>query len=278
MSRTRRLARLSLDSARLGEDLARSDKFRYSDAYSEFTCGSWKGSALVNQSGDLYDTRIMDYDGPYQLTEHGRQMPYVMETVERHFKTDSLRFVRLGRITPGSVMVPHRDYLELSGELVRIHIPLLTSDACFSSEDETIYQMRLGDVWYIDASHAHSAVSFATHDRTHLILDFAADTLEETLGFIAEEHPDGDVFGGARAERSPLSDEQRDALLGLAAIISERNYRDVLALVIKQYFVSDIAVSEIFDFACRIAELGGQQEALERLTWLRTHALVTRLD
>jgi L-proline cis-4-hydroxylase len=278
MTRTRRLAQINLDSSRLGEDLARSDRFRFSDAYSEFTCGSWKGSALVNQSGDLYDTRVKEYEGPHQVTEHGRQMPYVLETVERYFKTENLRFVRLGRVTPGSVMVPHRDYLELKGELVRIHIPLCTSDACFSSDDETIYQMRLGDVWYIDATHAHSAVSFATHDRTHLILDFADEALEDSLGFTPEEHPDGDAFGGASVGRAPLTDAQRDALMGLCAIISPRNYRDVLALIIKQYFVSKITVTEIFDLACQIAETAGQQEALENLRWLRTHALVTRLD
>lgn len=278
MSRTRRLTRLTLDPVRLGEDMARADRFRYSDAYSEFTCGSWKGSALCNGSGDLYDTRIKDYEGAFELTEHGRQMPYVMDLIEEHFHTERLRFVRLGRITPGSVMVPHRDYLELSGELVRIHIPLRTSDACYSSEDETVYQMRLGDVWYIDASHAHSAVSFATEDRTHLILDFATETVREPLRFAPDPGSRAGEFGDAAVPRSPLTPSQRDALLGLAAVISVRNHRDVLALIIKQYFVSDISVPEIFDLACAVAKSAGQDEALGKFEWLRTHALVTRLD
>jgi hypothetical protein len=276
MTRTRRLAQLTIDPACLRDDLARSDRFRFSDAYSEFTCGSWKGSALCNGSGDIYDTRIKDYEGPFQITEHGRQMPYVLELIEQYFRTADLRFVRLGRITPGSVMVPHRDYLELKHELVRIHVPLHTSDDCYSSENETIYQMRLGDAWFIDATQAHSAVSFFTEDRTHLILDFAAETLEGTLRFAPD--PQSEDFDGAAVPRQPLTCSQRDALLGLAGVISPRNYRDVLALIIKQYFVSEISVPDIFDLACQIAKSAGQEETLKKFEWLRTHALVTRLD
>lgn len=276
MTQTRRLGRLELDTTALGADLKRSDRFRFSDAYNEFTCGSWKGSALCNGTGDLYDTRIQDYEGPYQLTEHGKQMPYVMDLVHRYFDTSELRFVRLGRITPGSVMVPHRDYLELKQDLTRIHIPIHTSADCFSSENDTVYQMQLGDVWFIDATQAHSAVSFFTEDRTHLILDFTTATVEETLRFTPE--PGAGIPAEAVAPREPLTADQLDALQGLSAVITERNHRDILALVIKQYFASEISVPEIFDIAVGIAKTAGQDVAVERLEWLRIHALVTRLD
>ncbi|WP_316524250.1 aspartyl/asparaginyl beta-hydroxylase domain-containing protein [Kitasatospora brasiliensis] len=276
MTHTRRIARLTLDAEALAGDMANADRFRYSDAYSEFTCGSWKGSALCNGSGDLYDTRIVDYEGPYQVTEHGRQMPYVLDLIGRHFRTEHLRFVRLGRIAPGSVMVPHRDYLELDESLTRIHIPLHTSPECFSSDGETIYQMALGDVWFIDAAQPHSAVSFATEDRTHLILDFTTATVEEALAFTPDA--DAGIPEEVTFPRAPLTDAQRLALEGLSAVVDTHNYRDVLALVIKQYFRSDISVAEIFDIVERIAKNGGATEAAERIQWLRTHALVTRLD
>jgi hypothetical protein len=276
MVATRRLARLSLDAEQLGEDLARSDRFRFSSAYSEFTCGSWKGSALCNASGDIYDTRIADYSGDYQITDHGHQMPYVMDLVRRNFRTEHLRFVRIGRITPGSVMVPHRDYLELERDLTRIHVPLHTSDDCYSSENDTVYQMRLGEAWFIDATQAHSAVSFFTEDRSHLILDFTTATVEEALAFTPESG--AGIPPEATVDRKPLTGDQSRALQGLSAIITPYNHRDVLALIIKQYFVSKISVPEIFDIACEIAKAGDQAEALEKYEWLRTHALVARLD
>jgi hypothetical protein len=276
MSHTRRLTRLALEPAALRNDLDQCDRFRYSDAYNEFTCGSWKGAALCNNSGDIHDTRITDYEGPCRITDHGARMPYVMEVVRENFRTEHLRFVRLGRITPGSVMVPHRDYLELEEDLTRIHLPLHTSPDCYSSENDSVYQMKLGDVWFIDATQAHSAVSFFTEDRTHLILDFGTATVEEALRF--EPDPSAGIPADALVPRSPLTAEQRDALLGLSAVITPYNYRDVLALVIKQYFVSEISVEEIFELSCKIAAEAGQADALSKLTWLHTHALVARLD
>ncbi|MFH9296740.1 aspartyl/asparaginyl beta-hydroxylase domain-containing protein [Streptomyces sp. NPDC017520] len=276
MTRSRLLGRLVLDPVRLAQDLARTDRFRYSDAYSEFTCGSWKGSYLCNGTGDLYDTTITEYEGPYQLTDHGQQLPYLMELINGHFRTETMRFARLGRITPGSVMVPHRDYLELKEELVRIHVPLHTSDSCFNSEDETVYHMRQGEVWFIDASRVHSAVSFFTEDRTHLILDFASETVEETLRFDPDPATEYQRFGTSVVQRQPLTDEQRNAILGLSAILGPHNYRDVLGLIIKQYFVSNIAISEVYEFACQIARDADRHDVLERLDWLSKHVLVDR--
>jgi len=276
---TRRLAHFTLDVDRLAEDMARCDRFRFGHAYSEFICGSYKGVALCNATGDLYDNLLVDYEGPYRVTEHGRQMPYVLEMVGENFHTEFMRFARLGRMTPGSLVIPHRDYLELDEEFVRIHIPLHTSDTCFSGEDDTIYQMRQGDVWFIDATRAHSAVSFFEEDRTHLILDFICDTVEGVLRFEPNPIPADDPFDGATVPRGgPLTDEQRSALLGLSAVINEHNYRDVLALIGKQYFVSEMSAESVFDLACEIARIGGQAEALEKLEWLRTHVLFKRLD
>lgn len=275
MTGTRRLAQLTLDEAALKEDLSRSDSFRFTEEYSEFSCGAWKGTALCNQSGQSDDTRITDYEGSYQVTDHGRRMPYVMSLINTHFRTDRLRFARLARMTPGSVLVPHRDYLELHQDLVRIHIPLHTSSDCFNSENETIYQMKLGDIWFIDATQAHSAVSFFAEDRTHLIVDFSTPTVEDALAFAPEQA--AGIPSESLVPRRPLTDDELAAIRSLSSLISERNYRDVLSLLLKQYFVSDMSVSDIFDRACEMAEASGQDKVREQFEWLRQHSLTTRL-
>jgi hypothetical protein len=278
MTRTRRLGRMALDPVRLQEDLARSDRFRFSDAYSEFTCGSWKGSCLCNGTGDIYDTWINDYAGPFKVTAHGEQMPYVMEVIESNFRTENLRFARLGRITPGSVMLPHRDFLELTDDRVRIHIPLRTDDSCFNAEEETIYHMSEGEVWYIDASKVHSAVSFSTDDRTHLVLDFNCETAEEALRFTPDPATEVDRFGGAVAVREPFTAEQRESVLALSAIVGPHNYRDVLAMLIKQYYVTDMPVADVYELAHRIAKASHKDDVVNRLEWLIKHVLVERQE
>ena len=123
---------------------------------------------LWNKSGDVEDNFLLDYDHPAQRTAYGAQMPYLVEVLRQTFDLKQLRFARLAKLTPGSVLVPHRDYLELKHDLTRVHIPLATDSACFSSEENTVYQMRRGEIWYMDATQVHSAASFSRKPRTHL--------------------------------------------------------------------------------------------------------------
>ena len=163
----------------------------------------------------------------------------------------------------------------MNQDLVRIHIPLHTSSDCFNSENETIYQMKLGDVRFIDATQAHSAVSFFAEDRTHLIVDFSTPTVEEALAFTPEQGTG--IPSESSVSRRPLTDDQLAAIRGLSAVISERNYRDIMSLLLKQYFASDITISDVFNMACDIAEASGHDKIREQYEWLRQHSLTTRL-
>lgn len=186
---SRRLATVDLDPVRTASDLAASQQFRYNDSYAEFvSIGRLYSTMLWNQSGELDESSLGDYDGPAQQTPNGRALPYFSEVLGRLFRMDRLKYLRFMRIAPGTVYVPHRDFLELKTQMLRIHLPVQTDDMVFASEENTVFRMRLGELWQLDASRTHCVGSFSTADRIHLVCDFVADSLDQVL---IDQVPDG---------------------------------------------------------------------------------------
>lgn len=244
--RTQRVGRLDLDEHALGEELRRSHDFLYSDAYSEYLCGGpWRSCMLWSVGGARGDGLVTNYDHQERTrkTPYGEQMPHLAAVVERSFNLEHLRFARLAVIS-NSVIIPHRDLLELDDvpaharNAHRIHVPLVTSEHCYFSEDDTVYRMKFGEVWFFDSSVMHSAASFSPDWRVHLMLDFSDVTRgDELLRF-----PLGDGPGIPRdsiCERPALGDEEHAQLMALARIVDVDNLRDVFGIVIKKHYRRD---------------------------------------
>ncbi|MFF7231767.1 aspartyl/asparaginyl beta-hydroxylase domain-containing protein [Streptomyces sioyaensis] len=274
MTRTTRITALDLDTARLARDLACAERFGYNDSYSEFICGSWRSCMLWNRSGDVDDCFLEDYPGAARSTEYGDALPYLRELVGRHFRVEQLKFARLARLTPGSVLVPHRDYLELESDLTRIHLPLQTDADCFSAEEETIYQMKLGEVWFLDATRIHSAACRSDRDRVHLILDFSTSGPADAL------RPDSTVGSGIPEDsvvpRRALAPGEKKSFESLADVIDPANYQDMLAIVIKRYFDADLKAADVFSWLGDIAEASGRPELVAKAARHEEHCLVSR--
>src|ERR1700712_3182538 len=123
MSSSGLLGTIPTDPVRLAMDLEQVEPYGFVASYGEFVCGSWRTCMLWNATGDGRDADIRDYSGPAQVTDHGRKLAYFEELLTSYFDMDKLRFARLTRLSPGSVVVPHRDYIELESELIRTHVP-----------------------------------------------------------------------------------------------------------------------------------------------------------
>jgi hypothetical protein len=272
---THRIMNLDLDPARLEADVRNTRQFRYSDAYSEFICGEWRSCMLWNKSGDTDDNFLKDYDHPASLTSYGEQMPYLTGVLRSTFNLGHLRFARLAKLTPGSVLVPHRDYLELEHDLTRVHVPLVTDDRCFSAEENTVYQMRSGEVWFIDATQIHSAANFSKKARTHLILDF---TEVERLDTVLARPALGPMIIPHEniVSRKPLDSREKEAFFALARVMDPTNCKDVFAMLIKKYFTTDLAVTTVVDWVLEIAHLSGNSEVITRIQWIHEHCLIRR--
>jgi L-proline cis-4-hydroxylase len=272
MSATHRIGTIEVDEERAAADLAAVDPFGYLTAYDEFICGSWRTCMLWNGSGDGADTQICEYDGPARRTEFGARVGYVERLLEATFDLSGLRFARLTRLGPGSVAVPHRDFLELDSDLTRIHIPLETAENCYASEGSTIYRMRLGEVWLLDASRPHSIANFSTGNRTHLLVDFATEP-------DCAVRPDGSDDGiptDAIVPRRPLRPDEREAFTRLAEIVDPSNVKDVLSMLIRRYFVAEMEVTDVFRWLSEIATDSGDDDVVDVVRGLEERSLVAR--
>lgn len=263
-----------VDPALVSSDLAQVEPFGFVDSYIEFVCGSWRTCMLRNPTGDSADTRIRDYSGPPQITEQGRKLGYIEELMAGNFDLTRLRFARLTRLAPGTVVLPHRDYVELKSDLVRIHVPLLTAPEAYASEEQTIYRMGRGEVWFLDATKAHSIGNFARQNRVHLLLDFHA---QEPASVFNQPH-DGllDMPQTAIVPRRPLRPGEHEAFLALADVVDMDNLMDIAAMIIRRYFVADLDVRDIFGWLREIAAASGGQDVLSRVRWLEEHCLTSR--
>lgn len=274
MSSSYLIGTIPLDQRRVSEDLAQVDPFGFVDSYTEFICGSWRTCMLWNATGDSGDVRICDYQGPARMTELGRKLGYLEELMTANFDLSTLRFARITRLAAGSVALPHRDYVELSSEFVRIHVPLMTDSAAYASEEETVYRMGLGEVWFLDATKVHSIGNFSQQNRIHLLLDFDAASPSAVLA--REPQVPGGLPAVAVVPRRPLRDGEREAFLALGQVLDEKNFMDVMALLIKRYFTAEMTADDVFAWMTEIAERSGDPGLADRARSMRERSLISR--
>ena len=276
--KTRRVAKLDLNQADLHDELSVIDRFEWSRAYSSYICGGpWLSCMLWTVSGEAGDGVITHYDHSrgLGLTEYGAQLPYLREIVERHFHLEALQFARLAILKPGSVIIPHKDLLELDAPMHRAHIPLITDDDSYFTEGDAVFNMRFGELWMLDAGDVHSAACLSETDRVHLILDFHGDaTLEDIT-----PHASGAPLGpppDSIVDRASLPSSERAALLGLGEIMDVTNHRDVMRMVIKHHYKRDGGPGFVWSMLLEIADQCPDAHAAERIRALHRYFLTER--
>ncbi|MEU9663109.1 aspartyl/asparaginyl beta-hydroxylase domain-containing protein [Streptomyces chartreusis] len=285
--RTQYVSTIPLDGPRLAKDLEQSSTFRYSEAYSNYLIGGpWKSAVLWSAGGDSGDGLLTNYayDQEFAFTEYGKQLPYLQELITTVADLSRLNFVRLA-VFSKSVIVPHRDFLEL-GEIPddarsahRLHIPLVTNDECFFSEDNTVYRMRTGEVWYFDAAQVHSVASFSSEPRIHLIFDFVERPGAGPLVTLDDRREEG---GGIPADRTvrraPLPDADRTNLLRLADVLTMDNFGEIFSIVVKTHFRYDGGEQFAWDTMTAIARGSKDPAVLEHTLELRQYFTLERSE
>jgi L-proline cis-4-hydroxylase len=281
--RTRYLATVPLDQGRLAKDLEHSQSFKYSEAYSNYLIGGpWKSAMLYSAGGESGDGLLTNYDYEHgsAFTEYGNALPYVRELIEQLADVTRLSFVRLAVFTK-SVIVPHRDFIELaeipegSRSAHRVHIPLATNEHCFFSEDNTVYRMRSGEVWYFDAAQIHSVASFSDEPRIHLTFDFVDRPGPGPLVAVDRGGPEG-VRAESVADRPPLPDAERAALGRLAGVLTKDTFNEVFSIVVKTHFRYDGGPGFAWDTITDLARASSDPDVLPHALELRTYFTLER--
>lgn len=282
--RTHYVATVCLDNGRLAQDLDQADSFAWSEAYSDYVFGgAWKSCMLWSRGGENGDGVVTNYDHekPPAFTPYGDRLPYLRELITSVADLDRLNFVRLAKVR-NSVIVPHRDLLELS-ELAdetrnahRMHIPLVTNEQCFFSEGNTVFRMGEGEVWFLDASQIHSVAVLSEMARIHLMLDFVDTPSPKPLITVAGAGPDGAIPEERTVRRPPLPEADHRRLLGLAEILAMNTFNEVFSIVIKKHYQYDGGEDFVWDTMIAIARESGDPELLAHAHDLRRHYTLER--
>lgn len=245
--RTHYVATLDLDAAGLAKDLELAETFHWSEAYSDYLFGgAWKSCMLWARGGDAGDGVVANYayDRAPTFTENARQLPFLNELITETVDLSRLNFVRLAKVA-NSVIIPHRDLLELSDlpddarNAHRMHIPLATNDDCLFSEGNTVYRMRQGDVWFLDASQIHTVAALSSRPRIHLIFDFVNMPGTGPLTSVAGAREEAGIPADRIVQRQRLTDAERAHLSSLADVLTIDTFSEIFSIVIKTHFRRD---------------------------------------
>ena len=260
--RSRVLGKVELDAARLASELAKILDFELREEYSEYTFGTWRSYVLANSGGNERDTSFRGYDGLPRKTALGRELPYLGQVIEETLDTDRLKWERIFLIHNG-LLISHRDFVEFEEPFVRLNVPLATHSSCLHSEEDVVFHMREGEVWYLDARTVHSACSLFDFRRISLCLDFSDDgrPLEE---WVRPPFRSAGEIAPQLVEREPLTDEFKDGLMALSKVLTRENFREVVGLLGRVHFYRQAHAAEVFDWLVEIARRCDDPELAER--------------
>jgi Aspartyl/Asparaginyl beta-hydroxylase len=175
---------LAFDPVRLARDLARLSSNEWVSHYVRQNYeGDWSVVALRSPAGETHPIRMINADPTareFVDTPLLHACDYFREVLAA-FECP-LRVVRLMRLTPGSRIKEHTD-IDLSFEdgMVRIHIPVTTSDEVEFYLNRSRVVLEAGSAWYLRLSDPHAVFNGGSADRVHLVIDANVNGWMEAL-------------------------------------------------------------------------------------------------
>lgn len=269
--RSRLIGRIPLDRDALRAEAEHLANIAAHDDYAEYTFGTWRAHVLWNGTGDDQDGTFRAHQSKLTPTRHAQHVPYIRSVLERVFDLDRVSWIRAFVCRDG-VLVPHRDFIELSERFSRIQFPILTHPTCLHMEEDEVFHMRTGELWEIDATTVHGACSLTKHTRVSICVD-------------APLHPDGPPWRDGALEpttdierpiRPPIDAAFLDGVLGLSAILERNNVRDIVAMLARIPYYREAHASRVFDWLEEITRRSGNAELVERAIAYRRFCIEQR--
>jgi hypothetical protein len=276
---SRIIGTLSFDDHLLKQDVETILQFGdVREEYSEYRFGLWKNYVLWNGTGNQKDTLYMGPDGGAFQTGLGNQLPYINSVINKFFHTDKLKMVRANLLCD-ALLIPHRDYIEFKSEseyLARVHLPLKTNTGALHSEDDSVFHLRCGEVWYLDAGNVHSACNPSDEPRISLVLDFKLEGDAPLESILKQPLNERSATTPALIEREPMSDDFRNFIHALRHVINRSNYRDILLFLSRVHFYKNVSGAILFDWMIEICEGSEDRELLEKFTNFKSYMIQDR--
>jgi L-proline cis-4-hydroxylase len=272
---SRILGKIELDETALSHDVERILATRPDSTYAGYCFGTWNVYLLWNESGGIEDGTLHEFDGPGRFTPLAVQAPYVAAVIGKHFRTERMKWARALVLRNGN-LVPHRDYLEFKKPLTRVHLALFTHESSMHSEDDEVFQMQNGEVWYLAAERVHSAATLTDFARIVICMEFDLEAGQRLEAVLRNPPPAPSIFAPKLVERPPLTAQELEAIHNLGFLINERNFGDILRLLSKVHFYKRVPGAQLFDWLTEIARRSGNPRVIERTAVLRKNCIESR--
>lgn len=235
--------------------------------------------SLWNASGDEFDTMYRDFDYPARQTKYGRQLPYIDSIIRENFTFNYLKMVRMRSLIDG-IVIPHKDFVEVGEHIpqcFRVFIALEDNEEAFHSDEQAVFRMRKGEIWFLDAAIVHAAANFSNKSRVHLCLDY----------IFPEKFSPADIFVNPNlytpelapliiSREKPPSNFEESLILTFTKTISKHNMKDIVSLLSKMHFYMQVPVGACYDWLVEIARRSGDSAILKKAEHLRTYLIIDR--
>lgn len=255
------IARIDIADTDFSKDIDYLDGVAKPDVeYDEFGQGFRANPTLINGSGNSEDTLFRDHDRSLE-TQHARRVPNVMRIIDEVFDRAHLRMVRARNLVDGLIM-PHRDYLEVgkSVDYYRVFVPIEYNPDAYHSDEYGVFQMKPGEVWFLDAQIVHSAVNFSSQNRWFLCLDFFLPPNSNPASiFKSSSRVLWDVEHAYVPRQRLPADRYAEIVTSAAGLLSDSTLKDVALLLSKLHFHFELPVTACYDMLTEAALRSGNE-------------------
>ncbi|MFB7918674.1 aspartyl/asparaginyl beta-hydroxylase domain-containing protein [Streptomyces sp. NPDC056061] len=260
------LGRIPFDDERLAKDIARLSTMSVpQEPYQVFTTGTWLNLNLWNASGDQHDGFWYGHEQrPGQATALLDEVPYLREVLTSRFNPERMTMVR-GRNVAEFSIIPHRDFIEAGDvqEFFRVILFLEDNEHAVNSDEDMVFHMRKGEVWFLDAAQIHAGMNMSSRSRWSLCLDFAAGPGFKPSDIFARPESYEPGLRPTPVERKPYSPELPERLRALSTVVSRHNIKDIAFLLGRIHFTEEVPIGASWDWLIDITRESGDPELLD---------------
>ena len=274
------VAKINLDALNLSSEIEYLNNLpKIHEEYDEFAQGYWKNISLLNASGNAHDTQFRNCKTAIP-TPHLKKCQMINKIIEDNFSLEPLIMVRARNLIDGMV-IPHRDFVEMKGgteRYFRVFMMLENNSESYHSDEGGVFQMRKGEVWFLDAAIDHAAINFSNKSRMAICLDFVfrgefdpRDIFNESARYEEDVKP-------TYLKREEISSiEKNEIVASIAKMLNRQTFKDIIFAVSKFHFTYDIPVSESYDWIIDAALSKNDKEVADKAKALK-HYLIENRD
>lgn len=248
------------------------------EEYDEFGQGYWKNLSLYNASGEADDTQYRETEQAIP-TEYMAHCPTIESIIQDHFNTSKLKMVRARNLIDGMV-IPHRDFVELNtqaNKYFRVFIAVEENKDAFHSDEKGVFQMKPGEVWFLDAAIDHAAINFSNKSRMFLCFDFVLEHAEDDkVIFNSHANIDFDVVQTYEPRQPLTADKVEQLIQSTAMLLTQDTFKDMLFALSKMHFIYDVPVREVFDWMHKAALIKGDIKMINKSKALKRYLVEAR--